>query len=158
MRSYLSRLRRVMSALLTSAGDCSLLLTLTVAGNYNRKGVSANSGDGLRTALLPTLLAVDYGSNQGGAAGRQGEPRPSLQTMARTGTLSTLTARDAKGPAPKHTKGGRDLATDIGGHLNPEWCLWFMGFPAGYLDVDDAHVFARSGTRSSPSAAKSSAG
>jgi len=122
MRSYLSRLRRVMSELLTSEGGCSLLPTLTVHGNYNRKGASPNSGDGLWTALR------------------------------------TLPARDAKGPAPKHTKGGRDLASDIGGHLNPEWCLYFMGFPAGWLEVDDAHVFARSGTRSSRNAPKSSGG
>ena len=105
---YLSRCRRAMLGLLTSESDCS---------------------------LLPTLTASSYGTNKGGAAGRSGPVRPSLQTMALTGMLSTLTARDAKGPAPKHTKGGRDLATDIGGHLNPEWCEEFMGFPAGHTEA-----------------------
>jgi hypothetical protein len=44
--------------------DRQMLPTLTVHGNYNRKGASANSGDGLATALnreaLPTLCARDY--------------------------------------------------------------------------------------------------
>src|SRR5690606_41850587 len=33
--------------------------------------------------LLPTPSASSYGSNQGGAAGRTGKIRPSLETMAR---------------------------------------------------------------------------
>jgi hypothetical protein len=38
-----------------------LLPTLTVCGNYNRKGASKTSGDGLATALkqLPTLTVND---------------------------------------------------------------------------------------------------
>lgn len=154
MRAYRSRCQRSMLALRTSEIASSLLPTLTVDGNYNRKGASANSGDGLRTALLPTLSAVSYGSNKGGAAGREGKERPSLETMAKRGTLPTLTVRDEKGPGPTHTKGGSDLAGTMGGHLNPDWCRWYMGFPEGWLDVDDAHAFARSGTASSRSKPK----
>jgi hypothetical protein len=43
-------------------GSGSLLPTLTVTGNYNRKGASRTSGDGLATVLkrmLPTLTAQD---------------------------------------------------------------------------------------------------
>lgn len=185
MRAYRSRSRRAMSALLTSETACSLLPTLTVcqrdnrggenpsgpvrpsletlaragvlptltvAGNYNRKGASPNSGDGLRTALLPTLLAS--AEDKGGTTYGRGNLtlRGSLQL------LPTLTTRDEKGPGPAHTGGGADLPQALGGHLSPAWCLWFMGFPADWLDVDDAHVFARSGTRSYRSALKSSAG
>jgi hypothetical protein len=144
-----------MSALLTDERASSLLPTLTVAGNYNRKGASPNSGNGLRTALLPTLSASQYGSNKGGAAGREGPDRPSLETLAKRGMLPTLTTRDEKGPGPANkSKGGRDLPHTLGGHLNPNWCRWFMGFPEGWLDVDDAPAFARSGTQSSLSKPK----
>jgi 2-methylcitrate dehydratase PrpD len=70
--------------------------------------------------------------------------------------LPTMTTRDEKGPGPanKTHGGGLDLPQFLGGHLSPAWCLWFMGFPVDWLDVDDAHVFARSATPSSRSAPK----
>lgn len=83
------------------------------------------------SSLVPTLTASSYGTNQGGSAGRTGKVRESLETMAKRGTLlPTLTARDEKGPGPRHTRGGRDLPSTLGGHLSPEWCEVFMGFPA----------------------------
>jgi hypothetical protein len=80
--------------------------------------------------------------------------------MAKSGRLPTLTTRDEKGPGPasKSKGGGIDLPQTLGGHLNPDWCRWYMGFPEAWLDVEDAHVFARSGTASSRSAPKQSAG
>ena len=169
MRAFRSRSRQVMSALLTSVPESSwlpvaslptlsatsygssnngtrdgerefylkgkpsletmakrgMLPTLTVDGNYNRKGASEKSGDGLTTAI--------------------------------SARYPTLCSRDEKGPGPAHTQGGKDLPATLGGHLSPEWCLWFMGFPAGYLDVDDAPAFERSATRSFRSALKLSA-
>lgn len=82
----------------------SLLPTLTVCGNYNAKGASKNSGDGLATALgrLPTLVARDYRS-------------PGRSRMERTGSLA-----------------GDHLPNSIGGPLNPDWCEWFMGWPVGW--------------------------
>lgn len=185
MTRYQSRCRRAMSGLRIDAPGYSLLPTLTVSGNYNRKGASPNSGDGLRTRLmLPTLCATTHKSNRGGAAGRTGPDRPSPETMARAGRLPTLTAsmatrgscpsemrrhtpnleasirllqtlcrRDDKGPGTRRS-GGADLPAVLGGHLNPKWCLWFMGFPADWLDVDDALVFGRSAIRSSRSKPK----
>jgi hypothetical protein len=96
-----------------------LLPTLTVKGNYNTKEASPKSGDGLATALkrqmLPTLTANAYGSNRGGAAGRTGEVRHSLQTMASRGMLPTLTSSDAKGGAghASSAQGGMNLRTAI---------------------------------------------
>lgn len=175
-----------MSALLTGESASSLLPTLTVDGNYNRKGASKESGDGLRTALLPTLT-VCLRDNRGGE-NPEGPARPSLETLAKTGALPTLlssaesrggqtygrgnltlrgtlqqlptlTTRDEKGPGPANkTRGGKDLPLTLGGHLNPTWCLWFMGFAVDWLDVDDAPAFARSETRSFRNAQKSSAG
>ncbi len=187
MAAYLSRCRRALSVLRIDANGSSLLPTLTVAGNYNRKGASPNSGDGLRTALLPTLTPTQR-DNSGGES--PGPVRPCLESLAKAGLLPTLTAsvasrgtakrgpaaqggpslperlmlptltmRDEKGPGPaKKTKGGVDLPQSLGGHLNPDWCRWFMGFPAAWLDVDDAPAFVRSATPSSRSAPKSSAG
>lgn len=43
----------------------------------------------IESSLLPTLTGNSYGTNQGGAAGRVGKVRPSLQTMAKL--LPTLT-------------------------------------------------------------------
>lgn len=156
MRVYRSRCRQAIAELRTDGAEFSLLPTLTVSGNTNRKGASPTSGDGLRTALLPTLVA-SFGPGNKGGQNRNGRWRPSLVELARKGELPTLTTRDEKGPGPaSKSKGGKDLPSTLGGHLNPEWCRWFMGFPVGWLDVEDTHVFARSATRSSRSARKSS--
>lgn len=62
----------------------------------NGPGVHGTGGLDLRTAvtLLPTPTASSYGSNRGGAAGRVGKVRYSLDSMARQGLLPTPTARD----------------------------------------------------------------
>jgi hypothetical protein len=53
----------------------------TVCGNYNRKGASATSGDGLATAVrmfhTPTTNGLDGGSNSRKAAKKRGEETPS---------------------------------------------------------------------------------
>lgn len=116
-----------------------MLPTLTVKG-YNRAGSSSKSGDGLITALLPTLTASRYGSNQGGAAGRTGQVRLSLEAL-----LPTLTARDYRtGNASEETWArpqARPLNETLGRSspgkgclLDPGWCELFMGFPAGWTD------------------------
>ena len=46
--------------------------------------------------LLPTPSAVTYGSNQGGGMGRVGPVRPSLDTMARRGLISSAEVSPAK--------------------------------------------------------------
>jgi len=131
MLAFRSRCQQVMSALLTSEEESSWS----------------------QEELLPTLSAAGYGTGNNGT--RDGETefnlkgKPSLETMAKRGLLPTLTI-DGK-------NGGRDLPGTLGGHLNPEWCLWFMGFPAVWLDVDDGPAFARSATPSSRRAPKSSA-
>ena len=57
---------------------------------------------------------------------------------------ATPTARDEKGPGPTHTKGGRDLATDVAmqvtekansARLNPDWVETLMGFPIGWTRI-----------------------
>ena len=134
MTAYRARCRRAMSALLTSESESSLLPTLTVDGNYNRKGASPESGDGLITALkmLPTLTATPYGYNQGGAS-KDGPKRLGLEMRARRELLPTLSHRDDKGPAGSAYQSA-NLPRALGGNLNPEWCEEFMGFTIGYTE------------------------
>ncbi len=93
----------------------SLLPTLTVCGNYNAKGASKTSGDGLATALrrMPTLVARDHRS-------------PGRSRLERTGS-----------------KAGEHLPNVGGGPLNPDWCEWFMGFPIGWTASEplETHKF-----------------
>ena len=79
--------------------------TPTVCGNYNRKGASASSGDGLATAVLKcaTPTARDW----------------------RSGKASQAT----------HDKNSRPLSEQIGGSLNPTWVEWLMGWPLGWTDL-----------------------
>lgn len=99
-----------MSALFMSATGGSFLPTLTVHGNYNRKGASKTSGDGLVTALkkLPTLCARDWKD---------------------TGTSNAERNRNTP-----------PLAVHAGGPLNPEWCEWYMGFPLGFTELKDSET------------------
>jgi hypothetical protein len=91
-----------------SAKDGFFLPTLTVNGNYNRKGSSNTSGDGLVTALkkMPTLCSRDWKD---------------------TGTSNAERNR--------HTP---PLAVHAGGPLNPNWCEWYMGFPVGFTELKDS--------------------
>ena len=86
----------------TSGTVSGLLPTLTVSGNYNRKGASKTSGDGLATAvkrMLPTLTAQDAKNN--------GSPSQMLR--------NTL-----------------PLNAVAGGPLNPQFCEWLMGYPIDF--------------------------
>ena len=57
--------------------EFGLLPTLTVCGNYNRKGASKTSGDGLVTALkrTPTLCARDWKDSGSPSEYKRKEPR-----------------------------------------------------------------------------------
>ena len=89
----------------TSETDSGLWPTPTVCGNYNRKGASATSGDGLATAVLKcaTPTARDWRSGKASQA-----------TMERN---------------------SRPLSEQIGGSLNPTWVEWLMGWPLGWTDL-----------------------
>lgn len=63
-------------------------------------------------SLLPTPTAQTYGSNRGGAMGRTGKVRYSLETMARRGMLPTPTSRDwrsGKASEATHARNSRPL-------------------------------------------------
>ncbi len=83
--------------------------TPTVDGNYNNAGLSAKSGAGLATAVKkwPTPNATD-GTKAPKFFARG---NPSLPQAVKT--YPTPQARDGKGEFKNHTKGGRDLSSEV---------------------------------------------
>jgi hypothetical protein len=81
--------------------------TPTVKGNYNRKGLTSTSGDGLVTAVRkwPTPTARDY-------RGVQREERRHERSL--------------------ESSRGLPLNEEAGGLLNPTWVEWLMGWPIGW--------------------------
>ena len=127
--------------------------TPTVKGNYNKKGLSAKSGDGLATAvnkarMWPTPMARDYkdtGQNtnyealakKGKLAGAVMWPTPMAhearlgyqdRSRGKKGTQESLTTKVI------NNLGGRQ---EVSGQLNPEWVEWLMGFPIGWTESKD---------------------
>ena len=107
------------------------------------------------SGCLPTPTAVSYGYNQGGAMGRTGPKRYSLDMMARKNLWPTPLASDGKKDPTKslarviqtgHQRGRRDGTTregqqitgapeNRGGVLNPPWVAWLMGWPIDWTDL-----------------------
>lgn len=94
--------------------------TPTVCGNYNRKGASATSGDGLATAVLKfaTPTARDW----------------------RSGKASQAT----------HDRNSRPLSEQIGGLLSPTWVEWLMGWPIGWTDLKHSETDRCPGAQPQP--------
>jgi hypothetical protein len=87
--------------------------TVTVHGNYNRKGVSKSSGDGLATYVKkwPTPTASAYkGSGPAALTRKSGKSRENDRLDHKV------------------------MATD-GGQLNPMWVEWLMGWPIGATEL-----------------------
>lgn len=88
---------------------------------------TGHNGPNLLGALLPTPTAASYGSNQGGASGRVGLVRHSLQGMAQRGLIPTPTSSSSgmAGQRGKPSPGANpgvslsDWAMGFGGPLLP---------------------------------------
>jgi hypothetical protein len=113
--------------------------TPTVCGNYNRKGASTNSGDGLATAVAtwPTPMASDnrprgtqHSTSRRTALGKQ----VGLEAMVKWSTPTAHNAKETNAPSESnlHTP---TLAAQAGGALNPTWVEWLMGWPLGWTDL-----------------------
>jgi hypothetical protein len=85
---------------------------------------------------LPTVSASSYGSNKGGAAGRVGKERPSLETMARKNLWPTPMATDYKNRGERKAHQQIQLQTLVGGQLNPTWVELLMGYPEGWAELN----------------------
>ena len=107
--------------------ECSLWPTASVCGNYNRKGASATSGDGLDTAVKkmhsvnlsqavnwPTPRAREGNSGSYGCA--------SIERNADRNYLDGVVIKKEEKP----------------GKLNADWVELLMGLPIGWTDINVA--------------------
>lgn len=103
-------------AWITNALDCgfSRMPTPTVCGNYNRKGASATSGDGLATAVrrVPTPTAC----------------------MFKGSSPAALTRKD--GQSRENDRLDHSVMASDGGQLNPTWTEWLMGWPLLWTSME----------------------
>jgi hypothetical protein len=136
--------------------------TRTVSGNYNRKGASAQSGDGLATWAAVRRLPTPQAYSKGDSDSRPGltpldiAVRPEMARHAerakerRRGIprVPTPTTQDASnnGPASQMERNTKPLNAEVGGPLNPRWVEWLMGWPDGWTD-SHASVTAKCLTR-----------
>jgi len=99
----------------------------------NKTKPNAGTGEALEylsRQQWPTPSASQYGSNQGGSGGREGQPnRPSLQKMARGLRVQEETGEES---TPLSTL-----------RLNPRFVEWLMGLPVNWTHpfepIDYAH-------------------
>jgi DNA (cytosine-5)-methyltransferase 1 len=117
--------------------------TPTICGNYNKKGLSKTSGDGLETAvkLWPTPTAGDIGgvghSKKAGGMNLRTKvfyPTPDANCGSR-GSQPKFKAGPS-GLLPTYTinQAVRDIER-APGNLNPDWVEWLMGWPIGWSDL-----------------------
>lgn len=115
-------------------GEGCLWPTPCVHGNYNRRGLSENSGDGLATAvkMWATPSSADCKGSHGGGQGRS--LRTDIYNAKRL--WPTPKRQNANGGPCRHGDGGIDLQTAANGTLNSAWVEILMGFPLGWTDPD----------------------
>ncbi len=113
--------------------------TITEHGNYNQKGMSKNSGDGLATAIKywPTTQARDWKNPT-----QQNSPRIQRKlaegwSMDLADVATWATPTSTKSVRSKAFRRGRnpnpyEQAQTEGGKLNPDWVETLMGYPIGW--------------------------
>ena len=113
---------------------------------FQRKRSELRTLDADGSCLLPTPSASEYGSNQGGSLGRNGQKiRPSLSTMAKKNLWPTPVATEGSkgGPGRKHGDGTPTLSRAVHlsstqtGSLNPTWVEWLMAYPLEWTALED---------------------
>lgn len=109
--------------------------TPTASGNYNRKGMSEKSGDGLATAVA-TSLTMNYSDD-------------TAAPIVKVRTFPTATATAYKGWSPNHNRAATDDRLDYTiereaytpgqdappMRLSPDWVELLMGWPKGWTSL-----------------------
>jgi hypothetical protein len=90
--------------------------TPTVCGNYNKKGLSKTSGDGLATAVAKWPTPQAHNAKETNAPNEYLRNTPSLTALV-------------------HTRAKEEFRESTGGKLNPTWVEWLMGWPLGWTDL-----------------------
>ena len=94
-------------------------------GEYSARLKSAHLTSENESISLPTPSATQYGSNQGGAAGRTGKVRHSLESMANHNLWPTPQARDWRaGSDPESGRLKRKTSQGWSPNLNDEVLKW----------------------------------
>ena len=116
--------------------------TPTVSGNYNRKGSSAKSRDGLATAVMKSFWTTPSASDatRGGRITSKMSGSSLVQQVNTPTRWPTPTATDATKwnlkTAEERKQKGQSVrlcnAVNAGGRLNPLWVEWLMGWPLGW--------------------------
>ena len=124
--------------------------TPTVDGNYNRKGLSKTSGDGLATAVKkwPTPRVSD---TEGGIVKNVEMKDGTFSRVNKQGVRWGVKLKDAvdhaekmwptpTGPSQwKRNTPPLNVAVkdspQVAGQLNPTWVEWLMGWPLGWTDL-----------------------
>jgi hypothetical protein len=103
----------------TLAKEVRVWPTPTLHGNYNRKGLSKKSGDGLETAvkMWPTPRASEY--KDCGPVGSKSHTHMDQRSYL------CAKAKDSDRPT---------------GKLSPMWTEWLMGFPIGWTELDPSET------------------
>lgn len=121
----------------------SLLPTPTGAGNEGSPSMQKWPAHRALAEFLPTPTATNYGSNQGGAAGRTGKIRHNLEkTALLAGLLPTPIASDRNGDRQRGAGsiargGGPRLVTSMapgGGYIALR--EWMMCMPIGWTALE----------------------
>lgn len=127
--------------------------TPTVHGNNNLKGMSANSGDGLFTAVKNWPTPCARGDTRETPESWQRRRDVARQKNKKLHDLHkplsvavklypTPTANDAKNATLPPSQCDRDsvpgalMRDGVTGSLNADWVEWLMGYPQGWTDID----------------------
>jgi len=104
-----------------------LLATPTNKGDYNRKGLSERSGDGIRTQLLASPRVGVHGEPGSGPR----HPQLKAQLLA-----TPRVCGSGNHPQSRH----RTVDDQIGGQVNPRWKEWFCGFRIGWTEIELSEI------------------
>lgn len=114
--------------------------TITVHGNYNRQGLSPQSGDGLATAIKKwaTPAARDWKNGQASPATMERNSRPLNEQAVnwptpRAGNDTLVGGAHQRETFKRHAP---ELFANRG-QLNPAWVEMLQGYPPGWTRIED---------------------
>jgi hypothetical protein len=131
-------LEQLTPALRIDETEFGLWPTPTVCGNYNRKGSSATSGDGLATAvrMWPTPMARDW--KDSAKSGNRKSPNLGAEVHWPTPRTKGMCGGSGAWQQLKEAttiEEARMMGAGNGGQLNPTWVEWLMGWPLEWTDL-----------------------
>lgn len=117
--------------------------TPTVNGNYNKKGASATSGDGLETFVRHGKRANSNPTDKTKRRVATGQANLSEFIVEHPKTMPTPVSSEVRQGVQvrrKGTKGKQEslttVATSCEGSLNPDWVEWLMNWPSGWTSLE----------------------